>query len=56
MHNDTWYKGGKEYNDKFSEFLTLARDAKKNRSTVIPGFGAGGIRNLNDSNDIVEEP
>lgn len=38
-HNDTWFKGGSEYNSTVTKFLARARDARKKRSTLIEAFG-----------------
>jgi fermentation-respiration switch protein FrsA (DUF1100 family) len=39
MHNDTWFKGGKDYNDTVAKFLEKAKLARKNRSKALDAFG-----------------
>ena len=37
MHNDTWFKGGEEYVNRFVGFLNQCKDAQKSRNTISFG-------------------
>jgi hypothetical protein len=50
MHNDTWYKGGKDYIYAIKDFIDKAQDHRANNKGGNEASGSNRIANTNNSN------